>query len=143
MTGVGSPDDITTQLRRALTAALKARDTSTVSALRSALSAIANAEAVAEGPARPAGTGGPHFAGAVAGLGAGEAPRRRLTEADVTAIVRAEAAEREAAASEYERGGHPGEAARLRHGTRGLMAAAGGQGDIADPGRVPETGPPG
>ncbi len=41
------PGDIATRLRRALTAALKAGDTSTVSALRSALSAIANAEAVA------------------------------------------------------------------------------------------------
>ena len=46
-----------------------------MSALRSALSAISNAEAVDPGPGRPAGTGGAHFAGTVAGLGAGEAER--------------------------------------------------------------------
>lgn len=38
-------------------------------------------------------------------------------------IVRAEAAEREAAAREYERSGHAEEAARLRHGTLSLLAA--------------------
>ena len=52
----------------------------------------------------------------MAGLGAGEAQRRLLTEADAAAIVRQEAAEREAAASQYERGGHAAEAARLREG---------------------------
>ena len=94
-----------------------------MSALRSAMSAIGNAEAVDPGPARAAGTGSAHFAGTVAGLGAGEAERRRLTEADVAAIVRQEAAEREAAAGEYERAGHTAEAARLRLGTRALIAA--------------------
>ena len=115
--GALEPGDIRTRLRRALGDALKARDASTVSALRSALSAIGNAEAVDPGPTRTAGTGSAHFAGPVAGLGAGEAERRHLTEADVAAIVRAEAAERGAAASEYERGGHTAEAARLRHGS--------------------------
>ena len=110
-------------MRRALGDALKARDAGTVSALRSAMSAIGNAEAVEPGPGRPAGTGSAHFAGAVAGLGAGEAERRRLTEADVAAIVRQEAAERHAAAGEYERAGYAAEAARLRQGTRALMAS--------------------
>ena len=123
MAGVCPPDDIRTRLRRALGDALKARDASTVSALRSAISAIGNAEAVEPGAGRPAGTGSTHFAGTVAGLGAGEAERRRLTEADVAAIVRQEAAEREAAAGEYEGAGHTAEAARLRQGTRALMAA--------------------
>ena len=81
--GVRPPDDIRTRLRWALGDALKARDADTVSALRSAMSAIGNAEAVEPGPGRPAGTGSAHFAGTVAGLGAGEAERRRLTEADV------------------------------------------------------------
>lgn len=80
-----------------------------MSALRSAMSAISNAEAVEPGPGHPAGTGSAHFAGAVAGLGAGEAERRRLTEADVATIVRQEAAEREAAADDYERAGHAAE----------------------------------
>ena len=88
------------------------------------MSAISNAEAVAPA-ARPAGTGSAHFAGTVAGLDAGEAQRRLLTEADAAAIVREEAAEREAAASEYERGGRAAEAARLREGARALMAALG------------------
>jgi uncharacterized protein YqeY len=52
--GVHPPDDIRTRLRRALGDALKARDADTVSALRSAMSAIGNAEAVKPGPGRPA-----------------------------------------------------------------------------------------
>lgn len=96
--GVCPPDEIMTRLRRTLGVALKARQAGSVSALRSAMSAIGNAEAVDPAASRPGGTGSPHFAGTVAGLGAGEARRRRLTEADVVAIVRREAAEREAAA---------------------------------------------
>jgi len=119
--GVCPPDEIMTRLRRALGVSLKAREAGSVSALRSAMSAIGNAEAVDSAAVRPGGTGSPHFAGAVAGLGAGEAQRRRLTEADAVAIVRREAAEREAAASEYERGGRAEEAARLREGARVLM----------------------
>jgi uncharacterized protein len=42
---MGQPDDIRTRLRRALSAALKARNATATSALRSALGAIANAEA--------------------------------------------------------------------------------------------------
>ena len=115
------PDEIMTRLRRALGVSLKAREAGSVSALRSAISAIGNAEAVDPAAGRPGGSGSPHFAGTVAGLGAGEAQRRRLTEADVVAIVRREAAEREAAAGEYERGGRAEEAARLREGARVLI----------------------
>jgi len=125
------PDDIRTRLRRALTGALKARDADAVSALRSALSAIGNAEAVdpgEAGPGRPGASGSVHFAGAVAGLGAAEAERRHLTEAGVAAIVRAEAAEREAAASQYEHSGHAGQAAGMRQGTQALMDALDGPG---------------
>ena len=85
MAGVSAPDDIRTRLQQALRSALKARDAGAVSALRSALGAIGNAEAVDPGPAQPAGAGSVHVAGAVAGLGAGEAGRRQLTEADVAA----------------------------------------------------------
>lgn len=121
--------DIRTRLRRALTAALKARDAGAVSALRSALGAIGNAEAVDPGtaePGQPGASGSIHFAGAAAGLGAAEAERRPLAEADVAAIVRAEAAERDAAASQYERSGHIGRAAELRRGTRALLDALDG-----------------
>jgi hypothetical protein len=72
------PEEIMTRLRRALGVALKAREAGSVSALRSAMSAIGNAEAVDSAGTRPDGSSSPHFAGTVAGLGAGEAQRRRL-----------------------------------------------------------------
>ena len=46
----------------------------------------------------------------------------------MAAIVRAEAAEREAAASQYERSGHAGQAAGMRQGTQALMDALDGPG---------------
>ena len=64
--------DIRTRLRRALTGALKARNAGAVSALRSALGAIGNAEAVDPGEPglnRPGASGSIHFAGTAAGLG--------------------------------------------------------------------------
>ncbi len=114
------------RLDAALRAALRARDQVARSALRSALAAIDNATAVpgdaasSEDAAVPhdqaaaAPAGSPHFAGAVAGLGAAEAERRRLAEADLEAIVRAEIAERLAAAAGYDQAGQSGAAARLR-----------------------------
>jgi uncharacterized protein YqeY len=101
------------QLEAALRDAVRARDTAARSALRSALSAIDNATAVP--PAQPpAAAGSQHVAGAVAGLGAGEADRRRLTEADIENIVLAEIAERQAAAQDYDRAGQRDHASRLR-----------------------------
>jgi len=88
--------DARTRLRLALTGAIKARDTIAVSALRSALSAIGNAEAVDPGPAATAGAGGPYVAGAAVGVGATEARRRSLCLAEAEQIVRAEAGERSA-----------------------------------------------
>jgi hypothetical protein len=92
------------------------------------------------GPGRPGASGSAHFAGAVAGLGAGEAERRPPAEAGVAAIVRAEAAEREAAASQYERSGHAGQAAGMRQGTRALMDAL--DGPASDGGTGEQTGWP-
>jgi hypothetical protein len=152
-------DDLTARLRRALTAALRARDMTAAAALRSALGAIGNAEAVPVPPARPgpsgaaqsgtaqsgtaqsgadpsaasaararpAGRGSPQVAGAVAGLGAAEAERRRLSPPQVAAIVQAEIDERLAAAAEYERAGRADRAARLAAEARALAAAAGPQ----------------
>ena len=93
------------------------------SALRSALGAIGNAEAVRPGPEPATAAGSEHFAGAVAGLGAGEAERRGLGEAEVAGIVRTEIAERLAAAGEYERGGYAGRAGRLRREAAVLTSA--------------------
>jgi len=125
-------EDLRGRLRRALPAAMKARDAPAVTALRSALAAIDNAEAVdnpdraevaeappgAEAPpagARPpAGEEAPAFAGTVPGVGAAEAERRRLTPAQAAEIVRAEVADRQAAADAYDRAGQAERADRLR-----------------------------
>ncbi|MFE6920654.1 hypothetical protein ACFVAV_06370 [Nocardia sp. NPDC057663] len=86
------------RLRAALKPAMRARDHSAVSALRSALGAIDNAEAIDAVDVK---------AGALedsaVGLGAAEARRRDLTEADIADIVRREIGERRDAAAEYDR----------------------------------------
>lgn len=102
-------------LRRDLTDAIRRRDAAAVSALRTTLAAIENAEAVRPGDDAPApNPGGSPVAGAVVGLGAAEVPRRHLSDADVERIIRAEVRERVAAAAEYERHGRHARAQRLR-----------------------------
>lgn len=91
---------------------MKGRDQVAVAVLRSALGAIDNAEAVDHRQAPKAQTG--RIAGAVAGLGAAEVARLELSEAEMAAIVRAEADDRRAAAEEYDRLGRHDESARLR-----------------------------
>jgi uncharacterized protein len=112
------------RLRAALTAALTSRDMIAAAAIRSALAAIGNAEAVA--PRRSAGSapapdgprraldGSEHIAGALAGLGAAEAERRQLTEADIGEIVLAEITDRRSAADQYDRLDRTDRAERLR-----------------------------
>jgi uncharacterized protein len=124
VTAPGDANDLRARLRRALPAALKARDQPAVAALRSALAAIDNAEAVEVGnppPAAPAADEGPGptagaapVAGAVVGVGAGEVERRRLTAAEMEAIVRREVTERRTAARAYQQAGRPEHAERLR-----------------------------
>ncbi|MGH3152986.1 MAG: hypothetical protein ACRDOB_19980 [Streptosporangiaceae bacterium] len=111
------------RLQLALRQALKARDPVATSALRSALAAIDNASAVPAGPPPGAGAGSVHVAGAVSGLGASEAERRVLDAAEAEQIVRAEIAERRAAAQDYEARGHPDRAARLRREASILLSA--------------------
>lgn len=88
-----------TDLRAALTAAMKRRDSVTTSAARSALAAIDNAEApdVASAPAVEHGA----IAGGVAGLGRGEVSRRQLSADELVAIVSREVSDRRAAATHY------------------------------------------
>ena len=62
---------------------------------------------------------------AVSGLGAGEVDRRGLSEPDVVAIVRAEIADRDVAAREYDALGHPDRAADLRAQAAVLSAQLG------------------
>lgn len=166
---------IRTELEIALRAAMKARDTVAVSGLRSALAAIANAEAIpipapasasapasalgpssASGPASapasaseaapPSGTAsvggsataggaapademsiaasGPRYiAGGTAGLGASEASRRTLTGEELARIVRAEIADRQQAAQQYQTAGHPDRATRLLNEAQAIQSA--------------------
>jgi hypothetical protein len=79
------------RLRLALSRALKERDTEAMSALRSALAAIANAEAVPV----PQRTG----TEVMLGVGPSEAPRRELTQDEIDGIVEAEIVERRRAAA--------------------------------------------
>lgn len=99
-------------LRDALLAARKERDATRVSALRSALSAIDNAEtpdaAVVDAPASEA------IAGGVVGLGAAEVARRELSDTQIRDLLRAEVDERLAAAEQVSGGGHTERAATLR-----------------------------
>ncbi len=112
-------NDCTSDLRARLNAALKdamrARDQVATSALRSALGAIGNAEAVPVDQLEPPpGVAGPHFAGAVCGLAAAEIARLRLTPANLDAIMRTEISERERAADDYAAKGFADQAERLR-----------------------------
>ena len=133
----GGAEHLRERLSRALPVAMKARDRVAVAALRSALAAIANAEAVdpsrASPPAarppptdpspKPAGPGGdPPFAGTVAGVGATDMERRSLTGEQVEEVVRAEIAERETAAAGYEHTGQLEHAERLRGEAKVLMS---------------------
>lgn len=81
---------------------MKARDQTAVAALRSALSAVANAEAVDPAPTRIR-----------LGIGAGDVPRRDLSEGEVLAIVQKEIDERRQAETDYDRVGRPEMARRL------------------------------
>jgi uncharacterized protein len=99
---------------------MKGRDSMAIAALRTTLGAIDNAEAV-DIPERPIPTGGP-IAGAVVGHGAGEAPRRELSEGQIRALVQGEVADRESAAADYERLGRHDEANRLRTESAVLIA---------------------
>ena len=118
---------VPSRLQAALRAAMKERDTVAMSALRSALGAIANAEAVplpeaSVGPLAAPSENVP-IAGSVAGLGRAEIDRRVLTEDEATAIVAAEAADRRAAARDYRASGHADRAGRLLREAQAIEAA--------------------
>ena len=116
-------DDVRTRLRRALREALKTRDMVAASALRSALGAIGNSEAVPAVASRAGAASNPYVAGTIDGLGGAEAERRILSEAEAAAIVRTEIAERHVAAGQYEQAGHADRAGRLRREADVLRSA--------------------
>ena len=98
-------DEWRTRLRDALLSARKDRDATRTSALRSALSAIDNAETPTTSTSRRrrAGT----IAGGVVGLGASEVARRQLSDEQIRELISAEVDGRLTAADEFTAGGHP------------------------------------
>ena len=100
-----------TTLREALLAARKDRDPIRIAALRTALSAIDNAEtpddATVDAPESTA------VAGGVAGLGAAEVARRELDDRQIRDLLRGEVAERREAAEQFSAGGQAERASRL------------------------------
>ncbi|MEV0244855.1 hypothetical protein AB0I06_33795 [Streptomyces sp. NPDC050674] len=106
---------------------MRARDRAAVSALRSALAALDNAEAVAPDDSAPR-------AGALeqspVGAGATEAARRELGERDVLDIVRAEATERLEAAAQLTAPAHADRAGRLRAEAAVLLRFLEGAGSV-------------
>jgi uncharacterized protein YqeY len=99
-------------LRRSLLTARKQRDTARVSALRSVLGAIDNAE-TPETVVVTAQPSGP-IAGAVAGVGATEVARRELSDEQIRHLVQSEIDERRSAAEDFAAGGRSDRAAALR-----------------------------
>jgi uncharacterized protein len=99
-------------MQTALRAAMKKQDRVAVNAIRSALAAMANAEAVDESLAPPAEPG--TIAGGVQGLGRGEVPRKTITEHDARDIVQEAIAERQRAAAQYDELNRHDDAGRLR-----------------------------
>ena len=109
-------------LRAQLLTARKERDQTRVSALRSALSAIDNAETPdaqtsdADTPdeTTPVVTPDGAIAGAGSGLGSTEVARRQLTDAQIRALLRAEVDERLRAAEQLADNGAEDRAAAVR-----------------------------
>lgn len=121
-------DAIQARLRLALRAAMKAKDTVAVPALRSVLAAIGNAEALhqAEAVSRQDGdapAASQHVAGGTVGLAAAETARRKLTLEETATVVREEMSDRQAASRQYEAAGHPERADRLRREAQAIQSA--------------------
>jgi uncharacterized protein len=108
-------------LRRGLTAALKARDTEALAALRTVIAAIDNAEAVATTDTQRPVTSA-DIAGASSGVGSTEAVRQSLSIGQLHDIVREQITEYAREAERYDALGRPDAAQRLRHRARILAA---------------------
>ena len=108
-------------LRQGLTAALKARDTEALAALRTAIAAIDNAEAVPAADMQAPLTSA-DIAGASSGVGSTEAIRQSLSVGQLRDIVSEQIAECAREADRYDALGQPDAAHRLRHRARILAA---------------------
>jgi uncharacterized protein YqeY len=115
-----SPEDVTpvdrwrAELAVALRAAMKGRDTVAVAVLRSLSARIANAEAVPVDALPRAGA----VEATALGVGAADAERRVLTQADLEALLEAEVAELDASAETLEAAGRQVHADELRTRSR-------------------------
>jgi uncharacterized protein len=102
---VADGTDLRTTLRTHLTTALRERDRPLAAALRSAIAALENAEAVAVEAGRPTRpedvAGSEHVAGATSGMAATEAVRRDLSPAEEVAVLAREVAELHEAAATF------------------------------------------
>lgn len=107
-------DGVRARLRAALPVAMKARDKTTVAAVRSALAALDDAEAVDADAVGLTEVVHEQLAGTVGGLGAGEVQRATLTEQRARAVVDSEIAERRTVARDYDAHGRDEQAVRLR-----------------------------
>lgn len=108
------PDQFRARLRSGLTAAMKARDKDAVAALRTALAAIDDAQAVPLPPVAGPAASGEHVAGAAVGLGSTEVARRELTVDELRGVLRGQIGERVAEAVTYDGLGRADAADRLR-----------------------------
>ena len=104
---------------------MKQRDKAAVAGLRAALGVIDNAEAADPSDAPEVEPG--RIAGGVAGLGAGEVPRRELADDELIDLLENEVARWEATARECERVHRNDDAARLRAEIAVLRALLGGE----------------
>lgn len=100
-------------LRRELSSALRARRSEAVAALRTAIAAIDNAQAV-ELRSESRSGGSESVAYAASGVGSTEAARRELSMADVRVILRDHVDDYLTEADRYESLGQTGAAQRLR-----------------------------
>ncbi|MEV6117786.1 hypothetical protein AB0L59_36310 [Streptomyces sp. NPDC052109] len=106
---------------------MRARDKVAVSALRSALAALDNTEAV---PVGATALRGAALEQVPIGVGASEAARRELSEQDITDIVRAEADERLTLAAQFTAPAQAARSARLRAEAAVLLRFLDGPGTL-------------
>lgn len=107
------PQSLRASLHSDLGAALKARQPEAVTALRTTIAAIDNAEAVDPKTDTPRHGSGP-VAGALTGVASTEVPRRRLSMAEQRAILRNQLNELIIEADRYHSLGQTAAAQRLR-----------------------------
>ena len=119
-------DALRATLRDSLITALKSRDSDALAALRTAIAAIDNAEAVRIPDAQPPAMQPPamstHVAGASSGAGSTEAARRQLSSSEVHDILRDQIADHAREADRYDTLGQADAAHRLRGQARALEA---------------------